>query len=57
MAPTDLMSREGASPVEDELFELEVIVVTEEGTDRMPVACGTSDGCQGTCASACASAV
>ncbi|MEV8635354.1 FxLD family lanthipeptide [Streptosporangium sp. NPDC051023] len=38
-------------------FELDVMVITESGGDRMPKACGTSDGCLPTCASSCASAV
>ncbi|MEV7012922.1 FxLD family lanthipeptide [Streptosporangium sp. NPDC051022] len=38
-------------------FELDVTVTTEVGGDRMPKACGTSDGCAPTCASSCASAV
>ncbi|MER6401467.1 FxLD family lanthipeptide [Kitasatospora sp. NPDC059973] len=38
-------------------FDLDVMVTTELGGDRLPKACGTSDGCASTCASSCASAV
>ncbi|RBM14155.1 FxLD family lanthipeptide [Streptomyces sp. PT12] len=38
-------------------FDLDVTIVTEVGADTMPDACGTGDGCESTCASACASAV
>ncbi|MET8624668.1 FxLD family lanthipeptide [Kitasatospora sp. NPDC004669] len=43
--------------LEADPFDLDVTVTTEFGGDRMPKACGTSDGCAGTCASSCASAV
>ncbi|MFD8787294.1 FxLD family lanthipeptide [Kitasatospora sp. NPDC059599] len=43
--------------LEADPFDLDVTVTTEFGGDRMPKACGTSDGCAATCASSCASAV
>lgn len=41
----------------DDPFELGLTVTTEIGADRVPTACGTGDGCAGTCASSCTSAV
>ena len=40
-----------------DLLDLDVTVITEAGGDHMAAACGTSDGCQSTCASSCTSAV
>jgi FxLD family lantipeptide len=47
----------GLGTAEVDPFDLDLTVVTEIGADRIPVACGTGDGCAATCASSCASAV
>ncbi|MEU6510538.1 FxLD family lanthipeptide [Streptomyces sp. NPDC046942] len=38
-------------------FDVDLTIVTEVGSDLLPRACGTGDGCKPTCASSCASAV
>ena len=57
MAPTALSTRDRAPVVDSDPLDLDVSVITEVGADRIPVACGTSDGCDPSCASSCTSAV
>jgi FxLD family lantipeptide len=48
------MTESSVMELEDDLFALDVQVVSD-GADTEPRACGTNDGCAGTCASSCAS--
>ncbi|GAA1991954.1 FxLD family lanthipeptide [Kitasatospora viridis] len=54
MAPTQLIP---ASLKDVDLLDLDVTVTAEAGAEARPVACGSSDGCGASCASACISAV
>jgi FxLD family lantipeptide len=59
MAPTaqDVQTLPTTTAPGDDPFALELVVVTEGGTDMLDVACGTSDGCGSSCASACTSLI
>ncbi|MFF7792920.1 FxLD family lanthipeptide [Streptomyces sp. NPDC007991] len=61
-APAVLLTEQGQTkqadaPTVSDPFDIGLTVVTEIGSEQLPQACGTGDGCKASCASSCASAV